>query len=419
MNTVQKGDIFEVKSLSIIQKLIEDEILYLPQDQIRIYTKKGYYSKDREKDIIFDLTIEIWPPGADRYIMIYIIECKNYNHRVPINKVEDFHSKIGQVSGVNAKGIFITNSPLQEAAFNFAKNKGMMVIQADIPEESQIVLYKRSKTDDSTKIPITLDTINSEVIDQGVLLMEKLVDKAILLALSDEKPSSTYNIDKLTKEDIEILADNELNKLDTDILISGKGLSVNLVENYLGSEYGICIEVMSRDSSLLGSCDVDNHKIMIHPSIVGTDRHLFVLSHEFAHYILHQKLTMTQTTYDLFEDSEYNFRTGKHDLNNPKQWIEWQANYFASCFILNKVSLYAAIFYYQNQLRLANGPLILNDSYSSYKIFNKILYSLTYKFNTSKTTIIYKMKEHNLLQERFRVKSAGELVKDFKENYFT
>ena len=418
MNTIEKGDIFEAKSLAILQKLIEDETLYISKDQIKIRKKQGYYSKDREKDIIFDLTIEVWPPGADRYVSIYIIECKNYKYRVPISKVEDFHSKILQVSGVNAKGIFVTNSPLQEAAYTFAKNKGMMVIQGDTPENAQIVLYKKSKTDETFKIPMLYDTINDHIVDSGILLLEKIIDKAILNALSEEKSDVAYNIDKLLKEDIEKIADNEINQIDENVLINAEGLSVKLIETYIAREYRLAIGALPYSSTILGACDMNNNQILIHPSLHGTNRHLFVLCHEFGHFILHQKLTMDQMTYDLFEDTEYNFKTGKHDLLNPKHWIEWQANYFASCLILNKVSLYAQIFKCQNRLGISKGPIILNDSYQSRKMFNQILYWLSNHFNTSKTTIIYKMKEHKFLKEQFKTKSVGELIQDYKRNYF-
>ena len=77
LNTVEIGDKFESKSLDIIKKLIEEEQLGHMTEYIRIFQKKEYYSTLRKKNIKFDLTIEVWPPGANRYVLLYIIECKS------------------------------------------------------------------------------------------------------------------------------------------------------------------------------------------------------------------------------------------------------------------------------------------------------------------------------------------------------
>lgn len=144
LNTTQIGDNFESRSLAIIKKVIEDEQLGYLGKHLKIFTKndKGYYSHHRKGEIYFDIIIEVWPPGANRYVLIYFIECKDYQTRVPINDVEEFHKKIEQVSGVNAKGIFISNSPLQKAAYNYAESVGMMLIQAEAVDNYNIILHK-------------------------------------------------------------------------------------------------------------------------------------------------------------------------------------------------------------------------------------------------------------------------------------
>jgi len=419
MNRVEKGDIFETKSLEIITKLIEEGTLYLSKDQIKISPKAKYFSRDRNKDIIFDLTIEVWPPEADKYSMIYIIECKNFKNRVPVNKVEDFYSKIQQVTGVNVKGIFITNSVLQESAFNFANSKGIMVIHGDSVDNAKVVLFKRSKAEiDYIKIPYIKETLNLEQLEEGTALITNIIDKNIFAALSEEMPDVSYNIDKLSKEAIEDIANRELDKINTDILINGEGISVKIITDYLLKEYDIKVERFSLTSPYLGSCNIDKKIIKIHPTVINTNRHLFILCHEFGHFLIHQKLMIDQISYDSFEDSNYNFQTGKHELNNPKHWIEWQANYFSICLILNKFSLLACIFGCQIKMGLPKSNIVVNDTYSSQKDFHKILNDIVFKFNTSKTSIIYRMKELKFLTEMFRTKSVGQLIAEYKENYF-
>lgn len=418
LNTVAKGDAFEEKALGIINKLIEEEILYLPINSIRIKPKSKLFSRDRKKDIIFDLTIEVWAPGANRFSMIYIIECKDYKNRVPISKLEDFHSKIQQVTGVNVKGIFITNSPLQEAAYNFAESKGMMVIQADA-DNTRIILYRKSKIEETFIIPLISERIDTALLDEGIIGMSKIIDTAIVKSFSGEIPNVSYGIDKLDKLSIEEIANIELSKMSPDILPNAEGITVQMVEEYIKKEYGLRIEYLPRNAHYLGSCNLIEKIISIHPNVKNTERHLFLLCHELGHYILHQKLIINQILYDSFEDSKYDFQIDAHPIDNPKRWIEWQANYFAASFILNKESLLARIFDSQNKLGLSKDTIFLTDDYNSYKSFNRILAKLSNRFNTSKTTLIYRMKEQKFLKERFRTQSAGQLIRDYKENYYS
>jgi len=86
MNTVKIGDSFEKKSYEVISKAVENGELGISESASRVFQKKGYYSRDREKDIIFDLSIEVWPTNAERYTLLYLIECKSSNSKkVPVD----------------------------------------------------------------------------------------------------------------------------------------------------------------------------------------------------------------------------------------------------------------------------------------------------------------------------------------------
>ncbi|GAB3800179.1 hypothetical protein GCM10028819_24990 [Spirosoma humi] len=249
------------------------------------------------------MTIEVWPPGANRYVLIYIIECKDYDKRVPVSKIEDFHSKILQVAGVNVKGIFITNSPLQEGGYNIAESVGMMVIQGESSNDYKIILHKANREEKINKLPFIKETVDGGFIDVGVNYIENLIDKEIInvFKLISDNSRISYNLDRLTKEAIEELANVELNKIDSKILSSAYTLTAEKVIRYLDSEYGIKIVEFEDRTNLLGSCDIKNNIIRISRSIQGTDRELFIIAHEFGHYILHQKLSIGQSTYDFLK----------------------------------------------------------------------------------------------------------------------
>lgn len=421
MNTTEKGDKFESKSLDIIKKVIEEQQLGHMTEYIRIFQKKGYPSDKRKKDIKFDLTIEVWPPGAKRYLLLYIIECKDYEYRVPVNKIEDFHSKITQVAGVNVKGIFITNSPLQEGAYNIAESTGMMVIQGESSEHYKIILHKKSNQIDLNKIPIINATYDSSILDDGLKAIEKLIDKEILRVFQPiiESSQVSYNIDRLSKEQIAIMANRELDRINPEILKSGYMLSVEYLTEYLLNNYGLKIIDWDSELSSLGFCDLENNTIGINKLIRGTRRELFILSHEIGHYILHQKLSIGQTQYNMFQDAEYNFKTGKHDLKNPKHWIEWQANYFATSLIMPKSVFIARLWKCQLEMNSRKGVIFLDDQYENIKAFTNLVDKLSYYFSVTKTSAIYRLKELELINDQSRLKPIGKIITEFASDLFT
>lgn len=420
INTTKIGDKFENKSLGIIKKVIEEEQLGHLTNHIKIFQKKEYYSSLRKKKIKFDLTIEVWPPGANRFVMLYIIECKDYETRVPVSKVEDFHSKILQVAGVNVKGIFISNSPLQEGGFNIAESVGMMVIQGESSNDYKIILHKKSRQANANKIPFIIETFDDSQIDIGVQQLEKLIDKKILAAFKIISNDSriSYGIDNLSKDDIKLIVDFELNKINDKILIDAIPITTKYIIDYLKDNYEIKFKYFDDNTNLLGLCNIKENTIEVNKSLQGTRRELFVIGHEFGHYILHSKLTIGNTLYDLFEDSQYNFRTGKHDLVNPKHWIEWQANYFSSSLVLPNAQFLVRVWKCQDSLNRSRGEIYLDDQYDNIKDFNKLVSRLSYLFNVSKTTIIYRLKEMELINNQSRLKSIGQIITEYQSELF-
>ncbi len=105
MNTVKTGDKFEDKSYHLIEKAINNNELGISKSSAKVFRKKGYYSSDREREIIFDLSIEVWPEGAERYSLLFLIECKSSpkGHSVPVDDVEEFFTKFNQVAGGGVK----------------------------------------------------------------------------------------------------------------------------------------------------------------------------------------------------------------------------------------------------------------------------------------------------------------------------
>jgi len=141
MSTVQKGNAFEDRVFRYIQGELSSDRLHVPNARSKAYQKKGYYSKDRNSEIITDISIETFLPDASDYSLLTVIECKDYSSAVPVSDVEEFHSKVQQITGDNVKAILFTTAALQSSALNFAKSKGIGVARYLPDDQVKMMMY--------------------------------------------------------------------------------------------------------------------------------------------------------------------------------------------------------------------------------------------------------------------------------------
>ena len=149
MNTVAKGDSLEDKTFDLLKEELEKGRLGIDASSGKIFKKKGYYSKDREKDIIVDISIEVWPPNATNYSLLWVCECKNYGHKVPVDDVEEFKAKLDQIAGKNVKGVIATKNSFQSGAISYARNQGIGLVR--IMPDDQVTWIMHFMTTSSLK----------------------------------------------------------------------------------------------------------------------------------------------------------------------------------------------------------------------------------------------------------------------------
>lgn len=129
MSTVAKGDALEDETFILLKKELEAGRLGISPSSGRIFKKKGYYSRDREKDIVVDISIEVWLPGADNYSMLWVCECKNYGRSIPVDDAEEFKSKLDQIAGKNIKGVIASRNSFQEGTIKYARSQGLGLVR--------------------------------------------------------------------------------------------------------------------------------------------------------------------------------------------------------------------------------------------------------------------------------------------------
>jgi hypothetical protein len=141
MSTVKRGNAFEKRVFDAVKQELEGERLGLDPKSALPFLKKGYYSRDRDDEIVVDVSIEVWLPKADRWSLLWVCECKDYSGPIPVDDVEEFKAKLDQIAGANKKGVMVVSGALQRAALKYAKSHGIGIIRLLPDDQVEHVLY--------------------------------------------------------------------------------------------------------------------------------------------------------------------------------------------------------------------------------------------------------------------------------------
>lgn len=125
MNTSAQGSNFERLVFRLIRQKLETGGLGLLPKACQLHHRKGYYSKDRKKEIICDISIEMYLPGLTNWSLLWVWECKDFVNKVPVDDIEEFWAKLQQIAGVNVKGAMVSSHGFQDGAVKFALSKGI------------------------------------------------------------------------------------------------------------------------------------------------------------------------------------------------------------------------------------------------------------------------------------------------------
>lgn len=412
MNTVEKGDLFEARAFVLAQKLVNDGNIPLLQQYCIFRQKPSYYSQNRKGDIEFDISIEVMPKGAPTYHLLYLIECKDYKHKVPVNKIEEFKAKVDQVSGKNVKGVFISTSGFQKGAYDFAESNGIMLIHVQDNDTPEILLHNaKNNWQRDTSILWSDQVKNYSSCNDDCLNIDwdKEIENIFIHIFGPSTDKQAYlpssePLKKLSKGIIQSIIKRILNAFNPNILKGISQLEPQKFLEHIHDTYGIQIVNDIGISAIQGLqvkayCSLKTKKIFIDPKLRNEDNFLFVCMHEIAHIVLHSNINLIQEDYDAMEMSKYNELTKKHDLLNDKHWIEWQANYFASALLMPKEALYIQLYIWQKSNGINRAGKVYLDNQPRNKLdYKRMTEKLSSFFNVSRAILKYRMDELNLIQ---------------------
>ncbi|MCB0832681.1 MAG: restriction endonuclease, partial [Bacteroidetes bacterium] len=272
MNTVAKGDAFEDVSYDLIKEELEGYRLGLIPASCKLKRKPKYYSDKRKGFITFDLSIEVYRSDTENMLMLWLIECKDYSSKnVPVDDVEEFESKVRQVTGLNAKAVMISTSPYSDGSYNVAKGYGIMLIEVSGNIAFNIILHRISvkearKLDKLSEVIISEETYNDPIIQTHVhRRWNQNIERKLLLALVKytrklEIQNANDYVPYLSREYIEEIVDSLIDAVDQSNVSRGYGVNLDRLMTFLEEMFGLNFETGedlgydANDRKILGHC---------------------------------------------------------------------------------------------------------------------------------------------------------------------
>ncbi len=423
MNSTEKGDKLEDQFYEyLIEQKRRGELVYslYPSENCQIFKKKGYYCKEREADVQFDVVIEIYQQGRNDPFSYIVFECKNYEGGIPEKCVTDFSDKLGRVFRHAAKGVLVVSSRLQSGADKIARSRSIGIVKYNEAGlevvadrrghyclENRFVksqIFRNDRPIKSLKFSAFHDGKFFGTINHFLRSLEPGLSGDGGYATESVRVSVPYlPVEQIEKSAQELLeqAGYRSGPVDLKKICSMLSISLQFSEELIEDEDG---------APILGSANFDRKLIRIN-SHADSNRERFTLGHEIGHFCLsHDRYLRSETIVerDLFVDRE------NKDVFNYER-LEFQANSFSSNIILPSHVFLAEIAVARTKLDIrdrGHGYIFVDDQPCNFQPFEELLVNISQYFEVSKQAIEIKLKQMGLLTDQRR-RSRASLLKTF------
>jgi len=403
MNTTQIGNDFENRVYVLIKHLLDNDEFTVPGKRSRIYQKKGYKSEKRKNQIITDISIETFWPGATEYSILNVFECKCLNKNVVVDDIEEFSAKLLQIGEHGTKGTIVTTKGFSKDTINFAKSTKIGLLKVKSNNEFEWINYRKNSE------PINFESDESEPF---LALIENYVcnnvaDLLLRLGVIDfySHKDRFLFVRYLSVEKIASITDRIL-KYDVR---TGDAVDTNKLIRFIQDRYPI---VITSDNiyPLLGKITFDPLSIVVESSL-PEHRYRFTLCHEIGHLVLHRNILedrVRERRDDSFTLSSMHSLT---DLNTRR--IEIQANIFATFLLLPKESFTLEVVKFLIRNNISKNYIYLDKQNINRNLANTLILEISEKFLVSKEAARLRLIDSGFLKDTTKF-SYRQIIENLK-----
>ena len=231
-------------------------------------------------------------------------------------------------------------------------------------------------------------------------------------------------IPRLSANEIEMKAEEVIEFFDPRILKSScQTPLMNFIQETcnrfnVGLDLSQDLGISPQGHKIMGMYCFHPRKILIDKSLKGDNRINFILGHEFGHLVLHRDAIIKKKGYSDVDisDTVRDFVTNRKKLLTNRDWIEWQANRFASSILIPRATLIMALLSVQKSLGINHnlGYVYLDQMPYSLRDFNQTLQKLQIIYHVTKKNVEYRLNELGILidQRNKDTKHISELLSE-------
>ena len=131
------------------ERFTQGVINLLVDANVDVHRQQAYTGRISKRDIKVDVSFNY--SIAEGANVLFIVECKCYGDRVPVDEVEEFHSKIDDIGA--HKGIMVTTVGFQDGAVKTAKGRGIALALLTAEPQTGELVYVVNAANDGESIP--------------------------------------------------------------------------------------------------------------------------------------------------------------------------------------------------------------------------------------------------------------------------
>lgn len=439
ISTKQIGDALEERVRNYFEAEIAADRFWAKKTNCKVFWKKGYFSKDRNSEIVFDVSIELYLPGAKDYSALVLIECKNYSHSVPVDDVEEFFTKVQQVAAANAKAVLASTASFQLGTRNFAKSKGIGLLryfdQRDFkwelkrspsasarltPEEDGYRVEEGLSRQDyrSTVFDLYLQSPLRQTNSLWVFFEDLILDSGLppnqVHKIANQRSKLLNQVPFLEKGELESRSSEIL----ADLSYSGGEVSLEALCDREANRSGLVVQIgvpPGENPSLLGHITFNPLVIEVFlngPTNRGRDR--FTLAHELAHHLLSHGRYMMR---EYCDDDDFVLRPTSLVEGTDIARMEFQANYLAASLLMPHEYFLEDFQRLMRTLAIpdrGHGALYVDNQPCNVQNFEIVVSDLMRKYGVSKTAAKIRLETMGLLRDIRQERQPQPILSSFR-----
>ena len=229
----------------------------------------------------------------------------------------------------------------------------------------------------------------------------------------------------LSREDIETKAEEVIDYVSPESLTTASVSPLASLMKKFNKEFGVLFSFSEdlgrtkKGNKILGKFVTNPLSIFVDESLDFNDpKWSFTLAHEIGHLVLHRKVDVNlgEEHYSVFSDTIDQIKSSLVEQWSPHQWLEWQANSFASSLLMPREP-YIKTFHQtlsKNKNSRNKTYIYLDAQPHNVQFLNEIKSELISIYQVSSSAMEIRMKELGLLIDTRpgKIKHAIEFLRE-------